>query len=163
MIVHDLIDSALYTQYPHDTCPCVCSYVGWITQFIRQRHRAAASCAFSYSRLTFVRRMPPQIRLRLQRRQQKHNMNTSMRGFIAQYTTHTGRGSDVLFVKERNKRNSRLLTDVDRTQLQRSSLFTYPHYVMHSYLVKHCIICPFSALWVRLHTISALLYRLMCF
>lgn len=97
----------------------MCRFVGWITNFIRQRHQAAASCAHSYARLTFVRRMPPLIRRRLQNRQLNHSMNTSMRGYIAPYTPHTGRGSHVLHVKPYNWRNSRKLRPSDRTCLER--------------------------------------------
>ena len=100
--------------------PCSCRFVGWITGFIRQRHRAAASCAFSYSRMTFVRRMPPQIRSRLQIRQLKHNMNTTYRGYIAPYTPHTGRGTDMLYVTPKTWRNSRPLSTEDKQHLKRS-------------------------------------------
>ena len=117
--MHYSLNCALFLHYSHATCAYLRSFVGWITQFIRQRHRAAASCAFSYARLTFVRRMPPLIRTRLQNRQNKHNMNTTMRGYIAPYTTHTGRGSDELSLTPRTKRNSRFLTDSDRLRLPR--------------------------------------------
>ena len=100
-------------------CNVWCRFVGWITNFIRQRHRAAASLVNSYSRLTFVRRMPPSIRSRLQQRQQNHNMNTSMRGYIAPYTPHTGRGSGLLSLKPANTRNSKALNRVERVRLQR--------------------------------------------
>jgi hypothetical protein len=93
------------------------SFVGYITNFIRQRHRAAASLVTSYSRLTFVRRMPPEIRACLQLRQQTHNMNTTMRGYIAPYAIHTGRGTGTLSVKEKNWRNTKMLTAADRVRL----------------------------------------------
>ena len=47
---------------------CLVSYVGWITNFIHQRNHAAASCAFSYSRLSFLRGMPCDLRVKLQNR-----------------------------------------------------------------------------------------------
>jgi hypothetical protein len=103
----------------------MCSFVGWITNFIRQRHQAAASCAYAYSRLTFVRRMPPAIRTRLQNRQKRHNMNTSMRGFIAPYQIHEGRGSGELYVAPTNWRNNRALLDEDRVPLRRYTLTRY--------------------------------------
>ena len=109
----------LFLQCHHDCCAYVCRFVGWITNFIRQRHQAAASCAHAYSRLTFVRRMPPHIRARLQKRQNNHHMNTTMRGFIAPYAPFTGRGTGQLFVKKRNWRNSRPITEVDRDRVKR--------------------------------------------
>ena len=103
----------------------ICSFVGWITNFIRQRHQAAASCVYAYSRLNFVRRMPPAIRTRLQDRQKRHNMNTSMRGFIAPYQIHEGRGSGELYVTPENWRNNRALLDEDRVPLRRYTLTRY--------------------------------------
>jgi hypothetical protein len=103
----------------HYSCAYFGRFVGWITEFIRQRHRAAASCAYSYARMTFTRRMPPLIRARLQNRQKRHTMNTSMRGFIAAYTHHTGRGTELLAVSRRTKRNSRILTEHDHLLLPR--------------------------------------------
>lgn len=104
----------------------MCRYVGWITNFIRQRHQAAASLAHAYSRLTFVRRMPPLIRARLQIRQARYNMNTTMRGYIAPYTPHTGRGSGVLTVNATNWRNTKKLTTTDRTRVKRSTITFTP-------------------------------------
>lgn len=112
----------------------VCSFVGWLTNFIRQRHRAAASCAYSYSRLTFVRRMPPLIRSRLQQSQQKHGMNTTYRGYIAPYKPHTGRGTTALVVKGRTWRNTRPIREEDKSLLKRSVRpITLKHVVVHDY------------------------------
>jgi hypothetical protein len=141
----------------------VCRFVGWITNFIRQRHQAAASCAYSYSKLTFVRRMPPLIRARLQERQNSHSMNTTMRGYIAPYSPHTGRGSDLLHVKPRNWRNSRTLTEGNRTHLQRYKLFTttynYAPNTLHNCVLTYIIAHVFvhSALLVHYWHNSALL------
>lgn len=108
----------LYMDYSMCTSHA-CRFVGWLTNFIRQRHRAAASCAYSYSRLTFVRRMPPLIRSRLQKRQLKHNMNTTFRGYIAPYKHHTGRGTTVLDVTPRTWRNTRPVRREDKSCLKR--------------------------------------------
>jgi hypothetical protein len=104
--------------WDQNTLVYLCRFVGWITNFIRQRHQAAASCAHSYARLNFVRRMPPVIRSKLQDRQARHNMNTSMRGFIAPYVVHRGRGSEELCVKTFNWRNSRVLPEEDRASVR---------------------------------------------
>ena len=125
-IMHYIAHNALYCACMH-VCACACRFVGWITNFIRQRHQAAASCAYSYARLTFVRRMPPQIRNRVQKRQKKHDMNTTMRGYLAPYTPFTGRGSGKLFVKPTNWRNTCPLTDGDRDRLRRYTLYTNIH------------------------------------
>jgi hypothetical protein len=63
--------------------------------------------------------MTPLIRTRLQNRQNRNTMNTSMRGFIAPYAMHTGRGSAELALTPRTKRNSRILTEEDRLRLPR--------------------------------------------
>ena len=113
-----LHNNPLYMNYFMCTSHA-CRFVGWLTNFIRQRHRAAASCAFSYSRLTFVRRMPPLIRSRLQRRQQKHNMNTTFRGYIAPYQPHTGRGTSVLKITPKTWRNTRPVRRDEKSILKR--------------------------------------------
>jgi hypothetical protein len=116
------------------TCvPVWCRFVGWITNFIRQRHRAAASLVHAYSRLTFVRRMPPTIRCRLQTRQKTHTMNTSMRSYIAPYTPHDGRGSEKLHVKPANWRNAKPLLERNRLRLHRSIYTTnqITHYTIY--------------------------------
>jgi hypothetical protein len=126
-------DSALYTNNvttptqnctdhppltPHNnTFLFVNRFVGWLTNFIRQRHRAAASCAHSYSRLTFVRRIPPQIRRGLQLRQVHYNMRSTMRSYIAPYTPFCGRGSGALALTTGGWRNTRSLTDANRASL----------------------------------------------
>lgn len=117
----------------------MCRFVGWITGFIRQRHQAAASCAHSYARLTFVRRMPPVIRRRLQNRQLKHSMNTTMRGYIAPYTPHTGRGSAVLRVTPKNWRNSRVLKPSDHVYLRRSLFSPMRIHTVHTHIAKYYI------------------------
>ena len=102
--------------------------------------------------------MPPQIRYRLQLRQNQHTMNTTMRGYIAPYTPHTGRGSDTLHVKPWNWRNSRMLADVDRERLKRFTLFTCAHNTIHftgntlhfrTVCVLLCILVHYYTLVVR--------------
>ena len=117
-----------------------CRYVGWITNFIRQRNHAAASMASSYSRLTFVRRMPPVIRLRLQHRQLRGNMTTAMRGYIAPYTPFVGRGSGKLYAKPRNWRNSRPMSEHDRDRVK-----GYTHHTSQK-TVHICVFTYFNAL-----------------
>jgi hypothetical protein len=148
-MAHFLVDYSP-TIHPRYLCASMCSFVGWITNFIKQRHHAAASCAYSYARLTFVRRMPPQIRSRLQIRQNKHKMNTTMRGYIKEYTPFVGRGSDVLAVTPWSSRNSRALRICDREVLLRYTsctyalFFTFVHYCMH-YLHLICHYSTYSS------------------
>ena len=81
------------------------SYVGWITNFIQQRNHAAASCAFSYSRLTFLRGMPYKLRLLLQGRPDRtSNGNQYMRGFVMSmddfmFRQHGKRGEGSIVVR----------------------------------------------------------------
>lgn len=116
----------------------MCSFMGWITNFISQRYHAAASCAYAYSRLNFVRRMPPFIRTRLQERQQHHTMNTSMRGFISPYVIPQGRGSGELYVKPENWRNNRGLLDEDRVPLRRYTLTRYTTLLIFQHISLAC-------------------------
>ena len=87
-------------------------YVGFITNFVRQRHRAAASCAFSYTRLSFVRGMPSDIRERLLHVEHDHTSNTliaSAEDFMSRYGKGA-RGGDEVSIKPTWK-NSRALQD----------------------------------------------------
>jgi hypothetical protein len=71
-------------------------------------------------------------------------MNTSMRGFIAPYVPSKGRGSGLLYVTSKSKRNTRLLDEQDRKLLHRYVFFTF------SLTTSYTIGTPVS--WVEITT-----------
>lgn len=122
--VHYIYFSALSTVHiglpAEDVWIRMCRFVGWITNFIHQRNHAAASCALSFSRLTFVRGMPPSIREAVIRRSSEFELSLAQNGFIVPLAdflsrrSNQGRGQCRLAVVP-TWRNSRVLKNTGET------------------------------------------------